>query len=99
MLGLKLQPKAVGLAEKLLKFKKDIASLTLIPAGGGVFEVMANDQLVYSKVATGEFDPDQVVEFANLGQLARATLKVAARAIPARANEPTWMVNICGGSP
>jgi selT/selW/selH-like putative selenoprotein len=56
------EPKAVGLAEKLLKFKKDIASLTLIPAGGGVFEVMANDQLVYSKVATGEFpDPDQVV--------------------------------------
>ncbi len=27
-----------------------------------MFEVMANDQLVYSKVATGEFpDPDQVV--------------------------------------
>ena len=34
----------------------------MIPAGGGVFEVKANDQLVYSKVATGEFpDPDQVV--------------------------------------
>ncbi len=27
-----------------------------------MFEVMANDQLVYSKVASGEFpDPDQVV--------------------------------------
>ena len=27
-----------------------------------MFEVMVNDQLVYSKVATGEFpDPDQVV--------------------------------------
>ena len=28
-----------------------------------MFEVVANDQLVYSKVATGEFpDPDQVVK-------------------------------------
>ncbi|NBQ23372.1 MAG: SelT/SelW/SelH family protein [Verrucomicrobia bacterium] len=51
------------MADKLLKLKKDVASLTLIPAGGGVFEVTVNDQLVYSKVATGEFpDPDQVVQ-------------------------------------
>ena len=34
----------------------------MIPAAGGVFEVMANDQLVHSKLATGEFpDPNQVV--------------------------------------
>ena len=27
-----------------------------------MFEVMANDQLVYSKIATGEFpDPDRIV--------------------------------------
>ena len=59
---MKLRTQSRQSGGKLLKFKKDIASLTLIPAGGGVFEVMANDQLVYSKVATGEFpDPDQVV--------------------------------------
>jgi len=37
--------------------KQDISSLELVPAGGGVFEVSVDDELVYSKKQTGEF-PD-----------------------------------------
>lgn len=36
-------------------FKNRIAALTLIPSGGGVFEVSVNDALVHSKDATGRF--------------------------------------------
>jgi selenoprotein W-related protein len=32
--------------------------LTLIPAGGGCFEVSFNGDLIYSKLKTGEF-PDE----------------------------------------
>ena len=42
------------MADELLKnFESEIASLELIPSSGGVFEVLANDSLVYSKKATG----------------------------------------------
>ena len=42
------------MADELLKtFEPEIASLELIPSSGGVFEVLANDSLVYSKKATG----------------------------------------------
>ena len=34
------------------KFAPVIETLTLIPAGGGLFEVMIGDELVYSKKAT-----------------------------------------------
>jgi len=45
-----------------MKLKQDIASLTLIPEGGGVFEVTVNDQLIYSKKSTGQFpDPDTIL--------------------------------------
>jgi len=46
-----------------LRLKQDIASLELIPAGGGVFEVMVNGELIYSKKATGQFpDPDKILQ-------------------------------------
>jgi selenoprotein W-related protein len=46
-----------------MKFKQDIAALTLVPEGGGVFEVTVNDALIYSKKATGQFpDPDVILK-------------------------------------
>jgi selT/selW/selH-like putative selenoprotein len=46
----------VSLAEKILKkHKKAVTGLTLIPAGGGVFEVEVGGKLAYSKKATGQF--------------------------------------------
>ena len=42
------------MADELLKnFEPEIASLELIPSSGGVFEVLVNGSLVYSKKATG----------------------------------------------
>jgi selenoprotein W-related protein len=42
------------LTEQLLaEFGTQVASWTLIPAQGGVFEVELDDELVYSKKATG----------------------------------------------
>jgi selenoprotein W-related protein len=38
------------LTERLLKeYKKRIRSMTLVPSGGGVFEVTVDGRLVYSK--------------------------------------------------
>ena len=49
-------PEAVSLAAKLKsEFAQDVE---LIEAGGGVFEVMQDDALVYSKKQTGTF-PDE----------------------------------------
>jgi len=48
------------LAEKILSaLKQDIAYLKLIPSGGGCFEVTADQELVYSKLTTGEFPDEQ----------------------------------------
>jgi len=42
------------MAQQLLdNFVGSIDSLELIPSGGGLFEVIADDQLIYSKKATG----------------------------------------------
>lgn len=42
------------MVEKLLKeFEFKIDSVRVIPSTGGVFEVMADDDLVYSKKQTG----------------------------------------------
>ncbi len=47
------------MAAKLLsQFKQRIAGLTLVPAGGGCFEVTLDGELVYSKLKTGAF-PDE----------------------------------------
>lgn len=36
-------------------------SLTLVPAGGGCFELAADGTLLYSKLQTGQFPDEQAV--------------------------------------
>ena len=46
-----------------MKLKQSIASLTLVPAGGGAFEITADGKVIYSKLKTGEFpDFDDIVQ-------------------------------------
>ena len=40
-------------SELLDKYTQSIEELILIPSGGGRFEVIAGDELIYSKKATG----------------------------------------------
>jgi selT/selW/selH-like putative selenoprotein len=50
-------------AELLTQFKRQIQSLELEPSTGGCFELRAGNELVYSKLATGEFpDARKMVE-------------------------------------
>ena len=42
-------------ADLLEKYGTDVKTLTLIPSGGGVYEVEHNGKLIYSKKQTGEF--------------------------------------------
>ena len=39
----------------LTEFKQDIKELTLVPAGGGAFELSLDGDLVYSKLKVGQF--------------------------------------------
>ncbi len=44
------------MAEELLgEFEQQIEGMTLVPSGGGVFEITVDGDLVYSKKATGDF--------------------------------------------
>lgn len=46
----------MGLAESVLdQLGMEVRELTLIPSGGGVFEVKVNDDLVFSKKKLGRF--------------------------------------------
>jgi len=46
-----------------MRLKQDIRALTLIPSGGGAFEVSVNGQKIYSKLQTGKFpEPDAIVQ-------------------------------------
>ncbi|MBC7852896.1 MAG: Rdx family protein [Pirellulaceae bacterium] len=45
-------------AKILTQFKRQVQSLELEPSVGGCFELRAGDDLLYSKLATGEF-PDE----------------------------------------
>ena len=46
-----------------MKLKGDLASITLVPGTGGVFEVTVSGKTIYSKKQTGEFpDPDAIVK-------------------------------------
>ena len=50
-------------SELLNKYGNAISSFTLIPAGGGVFEVTKNDNLLFSKMNKGRFpELDEVFE-------------------------------------
>jgi selenoprotein W-related protein len=56
------EPQAVSLTAKLLNtYKQKIKSLTLIPSGGGCFELTVNGQLLYSKLKTGNFPTEEWV--------------------------------------
>ncbi len=47
----------------MLKLKQEIRALTLIPSGGGVFEVTVNGNKIYSKKETGSFpEPNEIVQ-------------------------------------
>ncbi len=41
--------------ELLLKYRKKMTSVTLVPSVGGRFEVSLNDTLLFSKLAEGRF--------------------------------------------
>jgi selenoprotein W-related protein len=45
------------LAAKILELGDRIKSLTLIPSGGGAFEIHANGKLLHSKLQSGDW-PD-----------------------------------------
>lgn len=50
------------MATKILDLRDRIASLTLVPSGGGAFEVTANGKKLHSKLETGEWpDFDELV--------------------------------------
>jgi selenoprotein W-related protein len=52
------------LAAKILTtYKQKLTGLTLIPSGGGCFELSADGQTLYSKLETGSFpDEEQMVK-------------------------------------
>jgi selenoprotein W-related protein len=51
------------LAAKILELGERIKSLTLIPSGGGAFEIRANGKLLHSKLESGEWpDFDEIVK-------------------------------------
>lgn len=53
-------------ARLLTSYKTRIQDLTLVPAGGGCFEVKFGDDLVYSKLKTKEFpNEDAIVKLAG----------------------------------
>ena len=45
------------MAAKILELGDRIASLTLLPSGGGAFEIRANGKLIHSKLESGDW-PD-----------------------------------------
>jgi len=49
-------PRAASMASNILeKFGNGIASLTMIPSSGGVYEVTKNNNLIFSKKNEGRF--------------------------------------------
>jgi selenoprotein W-related protein len=51
------------LAAHILELGERIKSLTLIPSGGGAFEIRANGKLLHSKLETGDWpDFDDIVK-------------------------------------
>jgi selenoprotein W-related protein len=57
------------LTAKLLSvYKQKIKNLTLVPSGGGCFELTVNGQLIYSKLNSGKF-PDEEWAIGAVGKL------------------------------
>ena len=46
-------------AKLLGVYKQKIHDLTLVPSGGGCFELTVNGELLYSKLKTGKFPDEQ----------------------------------------
>lgn len=44
------------------EFKQQIEELALLPSDGGRFEVRIDDELVYSKLKSGEFPDNRSIE-------------------------------------
>jgi selenoprotein W-related protein len=56
------------LASRLLShYKQQIRELTLIPSGGGCFELTVDGELLYSKLKTGSF-PDEKAMVDTVGK-------------------------------
>jgi len=56
------------LAAKILaNYKKKITRFSLVPSGGGCFELTVNGQLEYSKLSTGSF-PDETAMVKLVGE-------------------------------
>ena len=52
-------PRAASLANEILeKYGTNVKEFTLIPSGGGVFEVIKNGDLIYSKKSLDRFPDD-----------------------------------------
>lgn len=41
--------------ELLLEYRKNVSGLTLVPSGGGCFEVSVDGRLIFSKLKEGRF--------------------------------------------
>lgn len=55
--------RAVALAQSLLnQHKNDLGSVNLIPSSGGVFEIMVDDKLLFSKKELNRFPEDGEAE-------------------------------------
>ena len=51
------------MADHLVRqFKQNIDELTLLPSDGGRFEIKVNDEMIYSKLSTGEFPENLTIE-------------------------------------
>jgi selenoprotein W-related protein len=47
----------------LTALKQSVKKMTLVPAGGGCFELTVDGELIYSKLQTGQFpDEDWVLD-------------------------------------
>ena len=57
-------PKVMDLTKELLEaLKNDITIISLLPSGGGVFEVKINDHLIFSKKELDRFpEPGEILE-------------------------------------
>jgi len=56
------------LASKVLTaYKQKLAGMELQPSSGGCFELTVGDELIYSKLETGEF-PDEDAMVAEIGK-------------------------------
>lgn len=57
-------------SQLLTTYKQRISELTLIPAGGGAFELSVGGKLLYSKLEKGQF-PDEKWAIEAVGEVLR----------------------------